>query len=53
MRSLNSRQLMVTHGVEIFDKVAKVPLGRDIFTSAHRMATAEQWNVPRVSVRLR
>ncbi|KAI0706339.1 hypothetical protein C8Q76DRAFT_696630 [Earliella scabrosa] len=42
---LNSRKLMFTHGVEIFDKV---PMGHNIFARANRMATAEQWNVPQL-----
>ena len=45
-RSLNSRKLLVSRGIEIFDQGS--PLGTNIIARANRLATAERWNVPQV-----
>ncbi|KAI0353653.1 hypothetical protein OH77DRAFT_1522224 [Trametes cingulata] len=42
---LNSRKLFISCGVEIF---SSADTGRNIIARANRLATAEQWNVPRV-----
>ncbi|KAI0763310.1 hypothetical protein BD413DRAFT_211553 [Trametes elegans] len=43
---LNSRKLLVSRGVSIFDTNSP---GRHLFARAHQLAEVEQWNVPRVS----
>ncbi|KAI0746604.1 hypothetical protein C8Q80DRAFT_1176147 [Daedaleopsis nitida] len=40
---LNSRNLFLTRGIEIFDNTN---LGAHIITRAKRIATVERWNVP-------
>ncbi|OSC98520.1 hypothetical protein PYCCODRAFT_1470997 [Trametes coccinea BRFM310] len=41
--SLNSRKLMLSRGIRVFNDEA---FGRNIISRAHRLATVERWNVP-------
>ncbi|RPD69245.1 hypothetical protein L226DRAFT_539922 [Lentinus tigrinus ALCF2SS1-7] len=41
---LNSRKLLVSRGIEIFDTGS--PFGTGILARANRLATVERWNVP-------